>query len=93
MAARRPATAASKPHSAVKAATVALLVTVRADSTRAIRSSGGLLESVGGEQRVEDANADQQPELHRYHQTSPASPGTTNASQITQQARKVPATR
>jgi hypothetical protein len=54
---------ASTPHKAVSAATVRLLVTDQADRVRATRSFCGLLEPVGGEYRIEHANAGDEAEL------------------------------
>ena len=56
-------TLASRPHRAVRAAMVTLLVTDHADRVRATRSVVGLLEPVGGEHRVEHAHAGDQAKL------------------------------
>ena len=49
----------------------ALVLTDQADSVRATRSRGGLLEPVGGEDRVEHADATDQPELDHDDQDEP----------------------
>ena len=71
----RPVTAASRPHTAVRAATVEV-AGHRPGGQRAGDPVGrGLLEPVGGEHGVEDAHAGDQPELDDHHEREPERAG------------------
>jgi len=93
IASRTPTAAASTPHSAVIAATVRLLVTVHAASTRATRSSGVRLSRSVANTGLNTPMQTSSPNCRPMTRASPPAPGITKASPTGQQARRVPAPR
>ena len=81
---------ASRPHRAVSAATVALLVTDHADKVRANSVRRDLVEPVAGEHRVEHTMQVISPNSTAITSASPAVPGPMKANPTSQPARSVP---
>lgn len=92
IAARGPVTAASRPHSAVKAAVVSLAAIDQADSVRAARSVGTCSSLVVASTGLYTPIQRIRPNSTAMTSTSPENPGWTTTSPTGQQTRREPAT-